>query len=139
MAALVVVDTGPLVASLRARDRDHAWTRAQLASISSPLTTCEAVLSEAFFLLQGVRGGRERLAALIDRGVVEVRFDFQDERDATLRLLRKYADTPMSFADACLVRMSELHRDSRIFTLDLDFAAYRRNGRERIPLLAPWA
>lgn len=44
----------------------------------------------------------------------------------------------MSFADACLVRMSELHRDSRIFTLDRDFDAYRRNGRERIPLLAPW-
>ena len=139
MAALVVVDTGPLVASLRARDRDHGWTRAQLESIASPLVTCEAVLSEAFFLLHGVHGGRERLAALVDRGVVEARFDFQDERDSTLRLLRKYADTPMSFADACLVRMSELHRDSRIFTLDLDFGAYRRNGRERIPLLAPWA
>jgi len=62
----------------------------------------------------------------------------QDERDATLRLLRKYADTPMSFADACLVRMSELRRNSRLFTLDQDFAAYRRNGRGRIPLLAPW-
>ena len=138
MGALVVVDPGPLVASLRARDRDHAWTRAQLSSLPPPLATCEAVLSEAFFLLQGVRGGPERLAAFVDRGVVEVRFDFQDERDATLRLLRKYADTPMSFADACLVRMSEVHRDSRILTLDLDFTAYRRNGRERIPLLAPW-
>ncbi len=60
------------------------------------------------------------------------------ERDSVLRLLRKYADTPMSLADACLVRMTELHRDSRVFTLDRDFAAYRRNGREHIPLLAPW-
>ena len=138
MAALVVVDTGPLVAALRARDRDHAWARAQLASLVDPLATCEAVLTEAFYLLQHVPGGHERLAALADRGAVEVRFDFQDERDPVLRLLRKYADTPMSFADACLVRMSELHRDSRIFTLDRDFDAYRRNGRERIPLLAPW-
>ncbi len=138
MAPLVVVDTGPLVASLIERDRDHAWTRAQLESLSGPLATCEAVLSETFFLLQRVRGGGEKLAALVDRGVLEVRFDFQDERDSVLRLLRKYADTPMSFADACLVRMSELHRDSRIFTLDRDFDAYRRNGRERIPLLAPW-
>ncbi len=138
MAALVVADTGPLVAALRARDNDHAWARAQLSSLSDPLATCEAVLTEAFYLLQGVAGGHERLAALVDRGAVEVRFDFQDERDSVLRLLRKYADTPMSFADACLVRMSELHRDSRIFTLDRDFEAYRRNGRERIPLLAPW-
>ena len=138
MAVLVVVDTGPLVAGLMERDRDHAWTRAQLESLPAPLATCEAVLSETFFLLQRVRGGGEKLAALVDRGVLEVRLDFQDERDPVLRLLRKYADTPMSFADACLVRMSELHRDSRIFTLDRDFDAYRRNGRERIPLLAPW-
>ena len=138
MAALVVVDTGPLVAGLMERDRDHAWTRAQLESLPAPLATCEAVLSETFFLLQRVRGGGEKLAALVDRGALEVRFDFQDERDPVLRLLRKYADTPMSFADACLVRMSELHRDSRIFTLDRDFDAYRRNGRERLPLLAPW-
>ncbi|MBI2318022.1 MAG: PIN domain-containing protein [Betaproteobacteria bacterium] len=138
MAALVIADTGPLVAALRSRDRHHAWTRAQLAAISAPLATCEAVLSESFYLLQRVPGGREGLAALVERGVVEIRFDFQDEREATLRLIRRYSDTPMSFADACLVRMSELHRSARIFTLDQDFAVYRRNGRERIPLLAPW-
>lgn len=138
MAGLVLVDTGPLVASLRLRDRHHGWTRAQLASLREPLLTCEAVLSEAFFLLQTVPKGHDSLAALIDRGVLEVRFDFQDERDATLRLLRKYADTPMSFADACLVRMSEIHRDTSLLTLDQDFVTYRRNGRERIPLIAPW-
>ena len=138
MADLVLADAGPLVAALRKRDRYHLWTRAQLDARPAPLVTCEAVLSESFFLLQGVDGGHAALAALIDRGLLEVRFDFQDESEATLRLLRKYADTPMSFADACLVRMSELLRGSRVLTLDRDFAAYRRNGRERIPLLAPW-
>ena len=138
MAGLVLVDTGPLVASLRLRDRHHGWTRTQLASLRGPLLTCEAVLSEAFFFLQTVPKGHDSLAALIDRGVLEVRFDFQDERDATLRLLRKYSDTPMSFADACMVRMSEIHRDASLLTLDQDFVAYRRNGRERIPLIAPW-
>lgn len=138
MAGLVLADTGPLVAALRKRDQYHGWTRAQLAAKPAPLVTCEAVLSEAFFLLQGVSGGRDALAALIDRGLLEVRFDFQDEHEATMRLLRKYSDTPMSFADACLVRMSELHRSSHVLTLDQDFTAYRRNGRERIPLIAPW-
>ena len=138
MAGLVLADTGPLVAALRKRDRYHNWTRAQLLARPAPLVSCEAVLSEAFFLLQSVAGGREALAGLIDRGLLEVRFDFQDEREATLRLLRKYADMPMSFADACLVRMSELHRSAQVLTLDQDFAAYRRNGRERIPLIAPW-
>ncbi len=137
MAGLVVVDTGPLVAALVARDRHHAWARAQFSSLTAPLATCEAVLSEAFFLLQRVQGGAGKLAAMLDRGFVEVRFDFQDEREAVLRLLRKYADTPMSFADACLVRMSERTRDLQVMTLDRDFEAYRRNGRDRIPLLKP--
>ncbi len=138
MAGPVIVDTGPLVAALRYRDRHHDWTCAQLAALSGPLLTCEAVLSEAFFLLQAVPRAGAALAALVERGIVEVGFDFQEEHVGTLRLLRKYADTPMDFADACLVRMSELRRESRVLTLDRDFLTYRRNGRERIPLLAPW-
>jgi predicted nucleic acid-binding protein len=41
----------------------------------------------------------------------------------------------MSLADACLVRLSELHSDCQVFTLDADFR--RRHGRQVIPLLAP--
>jgi predicted nucleic acid-binding protein len=96
------------------------------------------VLSEAWFLLQNIAGGPEALASMIERGLVEIRFDFHGERDATLRLLRRYREIPMSFADACLVRMSEMTRNVTVLTLDRDFAAYRRNGRDRIPLLAPW-
>lgn len=43
----------------------------------------------------------------------------------------------MSLADACLVRMSELHRASPVLTLDRDFTIYRRSRRQRIPLLSP--
>jgi hypothetical protein len=44
----------------------------------------------------------------------------------------------MQVADACLVRMSELHRDCRVFTLDAqDFQVYRRFDRQVIPLVAP--
>jgi hypothetical protein len=51
--------------------------------------------------------------------------------------MRRNADTPMSLADACLVRRSGLHADCRVFTLDRDFCRYRRHGRQVIPLLAP--
>ena len=51
--------------------------------------------------------------------------------------MRRYADTPMSLADACLVRLTELLADCRLFTLDSDFEHYRRNGRQKIPLLRP--
>jgi predicted nucleic acid-binding protein len=52
--------------------------------------------------------------------------------------LRKYADQPVSLADACLVRMAELHDNCQIFTTDRDFLVYRRKGRGVIPLLAPF-
>jgi predicted nucleic acid-binding protein len=51
--------------------------------------------------------------------------------------MRKYRDVPMSLADACLVRMSEVYSNGTVFTLDSDFRVYRRNGRQAIPLLSP--
>lgn len=100
--------------------------------------TCEAVLSESFFLLNRAREGKERLCALLERGLVGVHYSFPAHGAETLRLLRRYRDTPMSFADACLVRMSESQEDSAVFTTDSDFRTYRRNGRQSIPLIAPW-
>jgi hypothetical protein len=54
------------------------------------------------------------------------------------RAFEKYHDREMQLADACLVRMSELKRDSRVFTLDkADFQVYRRFGRQVMPLVTP--
>ena len=62
----------------------------------------------------------------------------EKNRADVLNLLRKYADQPMSLADACLVRMTELNDNCQIFTTDKDFLVYRRKGRSVIPLLAPF-
>jgi hypothetical protein len=43
----------------------------------------------------------------------------------------------MSFADACLVRMTELDEECGVFTLDSDFLVYRKNSRQVIPVLMP--
>jgi predicted nucleic acid-binding protein len=55
-----------------------------------------------------------------------------------LRLMEKYADVPMSLADACLVRMSEAASDAVILTTDRDFRIYRRHGRQVVPCLTPY-
>ena len=49
----------------------------------------------------------------------------------------RYRNRPMSLADACLVRLSELHTSGEVFTLDSDFRIYRRHGNRVIPLLIP--
>ena len=51
--------------------------------------------------------------------------------------MRRYRNVPMSLADATLVRLSELHRDCRVFTLDADFRIYRRHRNKAIPVLLP--
>jgi predicted nucleic acid-binding protein len=133
----ILLDTGPLVAYLSRKDRYHAWAVQHLSQVEPPLTTCEAVLSEACFLLQSQRGGPEAVLDLVDRRVVIVSFNLQKEAVPVKTLLRRYADVPMALADACLVRLTELHSNAVLLTLDSDFRIYRRNGRSVIPTLMP--
>ena len=64
-------------------------------------------------------------------------FDLGDELCAVLDLMDKYADVPMSLADACLVRMSETLPDPVVLTTDADFKIYRRHSRQVVPCLLP--
>jgi predicted nucleic acid-binding protein len=135
MAASTLVDAGFLVALLRRRDAYHAWAVSQAPHFPPPWTTCEAVLSEAAHLLG--RGGIPGLVALLRRGAVVCSFRFAEHMEAVLEVVEKYADVPMSFADACLVRMTETLSDPMLLTTDADFRIYRRHGRQIVPCSFP--
>jgi predicted nucleic acid-binding protein len=140
MARRVLVDAGPIAALLDRRDVHHEWAKQQIAQMRHPLVTCEAVLSEAFFLLAPIRAGMDSLSGLLGEQLIRVDsdFSFYEHVNEILNNIKRYNDVPMSFADACLVRMTEIERDSLIFTTDRDFLMYRRNRRERIPLIGPF-
>jgi predicted nucleic acid-binding protein len=133
----VLVDAGPLVALVNPRDAWHEWVRSQFDEIVPPLVTCEAVLSEACFLARRAHGGTAGVLGLVDRGVVVLGFALKDHFGAVAALMRQYSNVPMSLADACLVRLSELVSDGVVLTLDGDFRIYRRHRRQKIPLLIP--
>ncbi|MFV2068213.1 MAG: type II toxin-antitoxin system VapC family toxin [Pirellulales bacterium] len=137
MKGPVITDTGPLVALLNRRERHHDWAREQFTLIPPPAITCEAVLSEACFLLRDIEAGVDSVMKLLERGVVATSFTLASEYPVIARLLHRYDSLPMSFADACLVRMSEQHASSTIITLDSDFRVYRKNGRQVIPTSMP--
>lgn len=132
-----VIDTGPLVAYLNGRDRWHDWAVDQMRALRPPLLTCEPVLTEACFLVQRAGGRPADLIGKVRQGVLVIGLDLAGNAAAIESLMQRYADTPMSLADACLVRLTELFADCRLFTLDSDFEHYRRNGRQTIPLLRP--
>jgi predicted nucleic acid-binding protein len=134
-----LLDTGPLVAFFDRSEECHAWTKVQWAQAPVPMLTCEAVLAEAAYLLQERAGlPAERVLALFERKVISVPFYLEEHAAPVARLLERYRDQEMQLADACLVRMSELKRDCRVFTLDTEeFRVYRRFERQVIPLVAP--
>lgn len=134
----VLIDTGPLVAYLDRDSSHHDWVRERFQELTDPLFSCQPVLTEVLFLLK--RGGLDAdpLLALVERGELICDFDVGREITPLRKLLRKYRDLPATLADACLVRMSELHSSSVVLTLDRDFLVYRRNGRQVIPVLAPF-
>jgi predicted nucleic acid-binding protein len=135
MARSVLVDAGFLVALLSRRDTNHQWAAGQAARFPPPWKTCDAALSEAFHLL-GARG-MPPLAALLRRRAVVCAFGLDQEVEDTLKLMQKYADLPMSLADACLVRMAEVMTNPVLLTTDTDFRVYRRHGRQAIPFVMP--
>jgi uncharacterized protein len=134
-----LLDTGPLVAFFDRSDGDHEWAREQWSQAPVPMLTCEAVLAEAAYLLREHAGlPTGKILVLFERQVISVPFSLKANADPVERLLEKYHDQGMQLADACLVRMSELKRDCRVFTLDKqDFQVYRRFERQVIPLIAP--
>jgi predicted nucleic acid-binding protein len=132
-----IIDTGPLVAFFDRAERHHRWALAQVESLEAPLLVCEPVLAETMYLLGAMTGTEDAVLELVQNGALSIAFRVQDEAPALRRLLRKYRDRPMSFADACIVRMAELHDRHAVLTLDSDFAVYRKHGRMPMTLLHP--
>ena len=132
-----LLDTGPLVSFLAAGLRHHAWAVEQWKLLRPPLLTCEPVLTEAAFLLGREGCSADALFDLLERGVIRVAIAIEKERADLRALMQRYRNRPMSLADACLVRLSEIHASAEVFTLDSDFRIYRRHGNRVISVLMP--
>jgi len=137
--AAAIVDTGPLVALFDRAERHHRWVVERFNDLHAPLLVCEPVLAEAMYLLARYPKAQDAILELIDNGALSVEFRIDEHVDALRKLLRKYSDTPMSLADACIVRMSEIHDRHAVLTLDSDFLIYRRHGRASLPIIHPAA
>lgn len=133
----VIVDTGPLVAILDRDEQHHAWAVQEVRRLPPKMLTCEAVLAEVHFLTRDLPDAKHRIENWLADGRLELLFSVRDHHAIIHELMTRYANVPMSFADACLVRMSELWPDAPVFTLDSDFRIYRRNKRQSLPLICP--
>ena len=134
---VTLLDTGPLVSFLASGLEHHEWATGEWKELRPPLLTCEPVLTEAAFLLKRERQDSDALFALLDRGVLRIGLSVQEQQTDLRVLMRRYRNRPMSLADACLVRLSEMHAEVEVLTLDSGFRIYRRHGNRVIPLRMP--
>ncbi len=137
MSRIILLDAGSLIAVLYQRDQFHEWAVKAITHLPTPLLTCEAVIAEACFLSQRMLGTSNAVYDFVDTGAIEIGFNLESEFHSIRNLVSKYQNIPMSLADACLVRMSEIYEDSVVFTTDSDFLIYRKNGNQIIPTIMP--
>lgn len=132
MPLVGLIDSGAILAILESDDRWHSACVAELNSVQVPLLTTEAVLTEAFHLI-GVRAHNvERLWDFVRSGALTVKEIRDNDLPALHRLMTKYSDRPMDFADATLVHVAIRENIGLILTVDHDdFETYRLAGNKK--------
>jgi predicted nucleic acid-binding protein len=132
-----VVDTGPLVAFFDRAEQHHRWVAERIEELEPPLLICEPVLTEAMYLLARYSRAQDAVFELLQSGALVLAFQIDEHVGGLRKLLQKYRDSPMSLADACVVRMAEIHERHAVLTLDSDFLVYRKHGRIPLTLIHP--
>jgi predicted nucleic acid-binding protein len=129
-----IADTGFVVAFLNARDTHHAWALDLAEQVTTPLITCEAVLTEAAYLLNQPALVLETLSS----GLLALDFDLNANGEQLVVLAERFSDQSPDLCDLCVVRMSELHPEHSVLTTDRkDFSVYRRNRNQVIRTIFP--
>lgn len=91
-------------------------------------------MAEATFHLQDAW----LVLAMVEKGLIQPSLDIQKELTHLLQLAKRYRDQVPDLADLCLIRMSEIFSGYSVITTDVrNFKIYRRNKRERIPIISP--
>ena len=132
----MILDTSVLVALINRNDPNHVWAVREWTQLKPPVLTCDAVVSETCFLLKR-KYLIEAVFEMIEVGAIAIAFNLQEEISNIRVLMGRYESVPMSFADACLVRMAEQISNSAVMTLDSDFKIYRKHRNEEIPVIQP--
>jgi hypothetical protein len=136
MAAEVLVDTGAIIALLDETDRWHQACASTLGQLPLPLLTSEAVLTETFHLIKRIRKETDAIWDQIRLGTIRLAKIEHSEMSNLERLMDRYRDRPMDFADATLVYLAERETIEIVFTVDqADFATYRIGRRRRFHVL----
>lgn len=116
----LILDTGPLYASLDRRDRDHERCRRLIEDSGERLVVPAPVLPELDYLVAERLGAQPMLRFLED--IEAGAYDVEDLEDADYRRVRevmeRYADQDLGFVDAAVLTITERLGERKLATLD---------------------
>jgi len=121
----VLLDTGVIVGWLDRSEQYHQDCVAAVQGLDGQLITCEAVLAESCYLLRAVSAAPQAVLDNVERGIFQVPFQLSRSAPAVKRVMAKYRDLRIDFADACLVCLAEEMGTGEILTLDRGFQVFR--------------
>lgn len=134
----LILDTGPLYASLDRSDQDHAASRALIEVAAEPLVIPAPVLVEVDYWIHQRLNPGALVALLTDieagaYAVIDlVRADYARVRE----LVDRYADADIGFVDAAVFAIVERLNEPKLATLDRrHFGLLRPRHRDAIELL----
>jgi uncharacterized protein len=132
----ILIDTGPLVALLRADDPQRAVCETVTKTLRLPLLSCWPVITEAAYLLRRSPQAVSTLLAYCNGSLVNVLPVEKADLPGIDAILRKYADQKFDLADAVLMHVAEREGVDTIFTLDRrHFSVYRDQKGRGLTLL----
>ena len=136
MTERVLLDTGPMVATLVEADAHHLRCVAQLRELRAPLLTCWPVLTEAAWLLRRHPVALTKLMAAFETGVFELAPLDASDIASMAAILTKYRTLGVQLADAALLHLASRESIDTVFTLDRrDFEVFRLIGGKRLRLI----
>ncbi|MCP3870346.1 MAG: PIN domain-containing protein [Gammaproteobacteria bacterium] len=126
-----LIDSGPLIALFDRSDDYHEVSVDFLRAYAGELVTTLASITETLYLLDFNINAQTDFLSWISNGAVTIETIKNEDLVRIRELMAKYADVPMDFADACLVRLGESLGVQEIATIDSDFDVYRLKGNRR--------
>jgi len=134
----LILDTGPLYASLDRSDADHAACRALIESADEPLVIPSPVLVEVDYWIHRRLhpGALVALLADVQSGAYRVEDVAGSDYPRIADLCDRYADADIGFVDAAVLAIVERLDEPKLATLDRrHFGILRPRHRESLVLL----
>ncbi|MDP3016843.1 MAG: PIN domain-containing protein [Deltaproteobacteria bacterium] len=133
---LVMMDTGPWVALIDRSEERHEECVEWLRDFRGNIFSSEAVLTEVLYLLNFSSRARSAALDFVLSGAIILVPPSLESLKRVKRLMEKYKDIPMDYADATLVSIAEDLSITEVVTFDVkDFSIYRLSSKQPFVIL----